>query len=369
MAPYQIFFPIGLLGALWAVGVWFVPTAVLGSPAMFIHGKLIAGVFLWSYIVGFLMTAVPRMTGTPAARIWEYVVGLSITAVLFVTAWMLDPVPFYSAVIAQVLFLAVFAGRRLWLAVKVPPVFFSHVGLAFGLALGGAFAHAKGESYLGLHLYHVGTVLLLVLGIGTRFFAFLSGLPSDFETNAPSWARRGFHALGALTALLLICAGWGFASAYLGLAVVGLVYLFGIWRIQRPATRPSALKWAMRVVAAVIPLTFFLAWSWPELALAWLHLLFIAGFALITLAVSTRVTLAHGSYPTEIETRAPALWGMFVLLAFSALMRVGYGLVDPPFKTMFLHGGGVLWFLALGSWSVSFLPKIFIPGPQQKPSC
>lgn len=370
VAPYQIFFPLGLLGALIAVGIWFLPpTAGLGAPPIFVHGRLIAGVFLWSYIVGFLMTAVPRMTGTRDARPWEYALALALTALLFATAWGLDPRPFYAAAGGQVLFLALYAGRRLRAAAKTPPVFFSHVGIALLLALAGAYAHARGDAFLGLHLYHVGTVLLLVLGIGTRFFSFLSGLPSAFESGAGPARRALFHALGVAVAVLLAAAGRGYAEAYLGLGLLTLVYVFVIWEALRPSARPSALKWSVRTVAAAIPATFLLAWWRPELALTWLHLLFIAGFALITLAVSTRVTLAHGAYPTELETRSPALWAMWILLGLSAAARIAYGLTDAAWKTPALHLAGALWVLALAAWSVSYLPRIFRPGPQAKPSC
>ena len=55
-APYQIFFPIGVLASLLAVGVWFVQGLNwFSSPVLLIHSKLIMGGFLWSFIVGFLM--------------------------------------------------------------------------------------------------------------------------------------------------------------------------------------------------------------------------------------------------------------------------------------------------------------------------
>lgn len=370
LAPYQIFFPLGVLNAMLAVGVWFVQN--LGwfeSPAILIHSKLIVGGFLWSFIVGFLMTAVPRMTGAASANAFEYAAASALLIGQTVFSWNIDARFFYANQGLLVLFLIFYGGRRILKSSKPVPVFFSHVGFAMILALLGSYYHFIGNTFMGIHLYHVGTTLLLILGIGTRFFSFLSGLPSVFENTNSKAARLMFHGAGAATALLLFCAGRGVKNAYLGLFLLSLVYLFGIWRIQRPSDRPSPLKYGVRIVAAMIPASFFLIWLQPAMYVTWLHLLFIGCFGLITFAVATRVTLAHGSYSTDLEMKSPALWCLVAFLVFGIFFRILYGFSAGLWKTSYLHTAATFWILAVVSWCWAFLPRIFKPGPQAKPSC
>lgn len=370
LAPYQLFFPLGILNALVAVGVWFVQN--LGwfeSPSILIHSKLIVGGFLWSFITGFLMTALPRMSGTPSANRFEYFFASALLLGQIAFSFQVDARYFYGNQALLVLFLIVYGGRRLLNLTKPIPIFFSHVGIAMALALAGCCYHFIGNSFMGIHLYHVGTTLLLVLGIGTRFFSFLSGLPSAFENNTAFGPRFLFHCSGVLMGLLLFLAGCGIAMSYLGLTALSLVYLFKIWQIQRPSNRSSALKYGVQIVAAMIPLSFFLTWIQPIMFVTWFHLLFIGCFGLITFAVATRVTLAHGSYSVDLEMQSPALWCLVFFLVLGVIFRILYGFADGLWKVSFLHLAAIFWILAVGSWCWTFLPRIFKPGPQAKPSC
>lgn len=364
LAPYQIFFPIGVLCSALAVGVWLVQNFNwFSAPAILIHSKLIIGGFLWSFIIGFLMTAVPKMTGTPAAKRGEVVFGALLIASQIALSWVTDGRPFYVGQILVVLFIGYFAGTRMFKRTRALPVFFSHIVLAMLLALSGAVALFFGERLMGIHLFHVGTILLLILGIGTRFFSFLSGLPSEFE-GLPPGRQLVFHLLGVLVAAQLVLAGAGVEVAYLGLAATTFVYLIQVWKVLRRSERPSSLKAAVRVVAFMIPLSFLLCWLEPVRFLAWLHLLFIGCFGLMTYAVATRVTLAHGGYSTNLEVRSRGLWLFVGLLLLSALTRVFYGVTEGEFKIHFLHMAAAFWLMAIGCWCYSFARRIIVPGNQ-----
>lgn len=370
LAPYQIFFPLGILNALLAVGVWFVQSLNwFESPTILIHSKLIVGGFLWSFIVGFLMTAIPRMTGTESAHKIEYILASALLIGQSVFSWQLDARYFYTNQALLILFLIIYGGRRVLRSNKPVPVFFSHVGIAMVLALLGSYYHFIGNSLMGIHLYHVGPTLLLVLGIGTRFFSFLSGLPAAFENTTSFAPRFMFHSLGVLTGVLLFCAGKGLSEAYLGLTILSVIYLFAVWKIQRPSDRPSALKYGVRIVAIMIPSSFFMSWLQPAMFVTWFHLLFIGCFGLITFAVATRVTLAHGSYSTDLEMKSSALWYLVVFLVLGIVSRVLYGFSEGLGRKSFLHLAATFWILAVLSWCWVFLPRIFKPGPQAKPSC
>jgi uncharacterized protein involved in response to NO len=370
LAPYQIFFPIGVLCALAAVGVWLVrDLAWFTVPVLFVHSRLIMGGFLWSFIVGFLMTAVPRMSGTSRASLLEYATASALVALQIAGSWIVDGRWFYGSAMALTLFLFVYGGRRLLASAKPVPVFFSHIGIAMLLSFIGSYQGYVGEASMRMHLYNVGAVLLLVLGIGTRFFSFLSGLPSEFEVGGSRTLRTVFHGLGISVGVLLFLAGRGRTIAYLGLALVILLYMFFIWRVQRSSARPSALKVAVRIVAAMIPLSFFLSWVYPSMFVTWFHLVFIGCFALMTFSVATRVTLAHGSYSLDLETKSKALWWLVGFLALALVSRTGYGLAQGWVQKGFLHLAATFWIMAVLIWSWRFFMKIWKSGEEAKPAC
>lgn len=369
LAPYQIFFPIGVLCAFFAIGVWFVQDlAWFSTPVILIHSRLVMGGFLWSFVTGFLMTAVPKMSGTRSANLFEYLAALIIILVQISGSFMIDGRLFYAAAMALSLFIIFYAGRRVATSSKKIPVFFSHVGVGLLLSLIGSYQGFIGDSSPRMHLYNVGAVLLLVLGIGTRFFSFLSGLPSLFENQSKTFARFGFHLLAMIVGVLLWLAGEGFSFAYLGLSLAMLIYLFFVWQIQRSSQRSSALKIAVRLVASIIPLSFFLCWLYPILFLTWFHLIFIGCFAMMTFSVASRVTLAHGSYPIDLETTSRSLWFVVGFIFLALISRIGYGLTEGMTKKSFLHMAAMFWLLAIIVWCWSFLIKIWKPG-KAKSAC
>lgn len=79
LAPYQIFFPIGVLSSLIAVGIWpFHTMGLFEAPVMLIHSRLIVGGFIWSFIIGFLLAAIPKMSGTRNANKFEVLLALAL---------------------------------------------------------------------------------------------------------------------------------------------------------------------------------------------------------------------------------------------------------------------------------------------------
>jgi uncharacterized protein involved in response to NO len=364
-APYQIFFVLGILAAFLGVGVWFLQG--LDVPILWVHSRTMFGGFLWSFITGFLMTAVPRMSGTEAAGRTEIAAALALVGAMLAGAWAIEPIWFYGANALLVCFLILFGARRVLRSRKPIPVFFSHIGMAMALTLAGCYFQITGQSLMGLHIYHVGPILLLVLGIGTRFFSFLSGLESDFENAAKG--RLPFHLAAFALVIALLFAGAGFRHAYLALTLISLFYLVSVWSVFRRATRPSPLKTAVRLVSAMIPLSFLLCWIEPAYLVAWLHLLFIGTFGLITFSVATRVTLAHGSYSTDWEMKSPMLWVLVLCLAVSAAARIAYGTSSGTVRDISLHLAACAWIAGLAAWSYSFLIRILKPGELEKPTC
>ena len=368
IAPYRFFFPLGVLSSIIGVGFWLFQDTGILSPVT-VHSRMMMGGFLWSFITGFLMTALPKMSKTKAANQFEVAGALLLVLIQIILSWQTDHLLYFAASASLIVFIIIFAVRRLLKMNNKLPVFFSHIGLGLAAALMGCYFYVSGQTSLGLLFYFVAPVLLLVLGIGTRFFSFLSGLPAEFEVSGHRVLRLLFHLSAVGILIFLYLAGIGINPAYLALALLSTFYIFMIWKIQRPASRLSTLKYAVRTVAVVIPLSFFLIWIQPVFIITWLHLLFVGCFALLTYSVATRVTLAHGSYSLDLETRSKPLLLFFICLCLALIFRIIYGLNFSAAKPTLLIIAVVLWLSAVLIWSYSFLPKMLFEGPESKASC
>src|SRR5215467_7577450 len=81
--PYRVFFPLGILFGLAGVAIW--PIYSFGLTATYsgrAHALVQIYGFLYAFIAGFLLTAVPRFTGTSQpSRATQY----TLAAVLLVS--------------------------------------------------------------------------------------------------------------------------------------------------------------------------------------------------------------------------------------------------------------------------------------------
>src|SRR5215467_6399203 len=80
--PYRIFFPLGIILGLMGVSIW--PLYYFGITQGYsgrAHAFVQTDGFLYAFIVGFLLTAIPRFTGTdaPSLRI-QYALAALLTA-------------------------------------------------------------------------------------------------------------------------------------------------------------------------------------------------------------------------------------------------------------------------------------------------
>src|SRR5580692_3915357 len=85
--PYRVFFPLGILLGAMGVAIW--PLYYYGVTEGYsgrAHAFVQTDGFLYSFIIGFLLTAVPRFTGTaaPSRRI-QYALAsiVAISAIAF----------------------------------------------------------------------------------------------------------------------------------------------------------------------------------------------------------------------------------------------------------------------------------------------
>lgn len=355
--PYRPFFFVGILAAIVGTSVW-ITHAIVGSahpyPGRF-HAHLMMGLFLMSFAMGFLMTALPRMTSSFRTRRYEFAFAATSLAWLG-TFGLSDPSErnFFWGILLNVGFLVFFATRRIRYRQKNLPEFFPLVFWALLSALAGAVFFLSGSRVLGEHLFYLNFMLCLVLGVGMRLIPMLLGLPARNPKSA--WIH---FALGALVTAAVFLEELVHPSlgTTLRAVLVTATAILG-WRLLTRGARSSGLTWGLRssalsVVAGVWGLAIY-----PEFRLEALHVIYVMGFSLMTLMVASRVILAHGNWGVENELK-----NIFIKLAVFFVLLAGVTRVAavfvPASYDQHLAYASASFILGLGIWSRYFLVRLF----------
>lgn len=363
--PFRVFFPLGVLGGLAGVFLWFAPYLDLGLP----HGGLYHGLlqiqgFALAFAVGFLMTSLPRFMEASRSQGWE--IGLNAILLvgsglaLYLGAWRVAEFG-YMALLAHLL---IFALRRFAGGQDNPPPAFVLVGfgLLCGLAGGWFLLYPlSGFIRLGQNLLEQGMFLAFVMAVGSHLGPRLLHGDRDYpETEGPVFRKMLWLYCGAgllLVASFPLEAGWAPVWGRLLRALVVTVQLLAAVRIHR---RPRAGLWHLYLLWLsfwCVPAGIGLAGLFPDYEMAMLHVTFVSGFGLITLTIASRVVVAHGDFEALWERNAWSLALPGILLVLGTAARLGADLHPAAYLGM-LHGGAGLWLLGTLLWGIAFVPKM-----------
>lgn len=356
--PYRYLFPVasllGILGAfLWLFLQWrwvaFYPRVA--------HGNLMYFGLIWTFIAGFLMTAIPKMTGTSPAKPWE----ISLAAIMPLGQLLLNflnqtDISIYLFAI-QIIFLVIFILQRFLVKKRIPFSGFMFLPLAFTQALLGValfvISGAVNREAVTL-LCGEAFILNLIVGLGSRLVPVISRLPnallpSEASTNE-TWLLPSIVAVLLNLSYILQIAGY----SRIGVVLRVIALALGFVKLLKLFTKP--VRWNVVGIGLKAALVFILvgtALSYPNLhtGLAGLHFLYIGGFALVTFLISIRVLLSHGEQDLSYEISSKRIAAIILLFSFSAVLRFVSGVQ----VMSFLITVSVLAFsLAIVLWLIKF---------------
>jgi uncharacterized protein involved in response to NO len=366
--PYRVFFPLGIVLGLTGVSIW--PLYYLGLTDGY-SGRAHAFVqicgFLYAFAAGFLLTAVPRFTGTesPSLKVQHCLAGLLAVSVsgfefgLFTVG--------HAAFLAAHITVITLAARRFVHRRQNPPATFGLVGMglitgALAAVMNTAIALevlAPAWDPLARRLLTEGMFLMLVLGVGgflgprllgfaalPKFMTAAAANPKGPALNSAALAYAG----AGFLLLLSLLAEYGFefrpAAFVRALVATGVIAATARpWRL--PAVR-TTLAWCVWTANLLVVLGVWLVPLAPAYRADFLHVLFIA-FTLLVLAVGIRVTLSHGGHALSLERGS---WPIRIGLAtglVAMLARLG-----APFapESYFAHlaWAGMFWIAGMLFW-------------------
>ncbi len=361
--PYKIFFPLGFLSATAGILMWVgFEAGVISFFPRAVHAGLMFYGFLWSFIVGFLMTAVPKMTRTMIANSAE----IFVAALLVFLQWVLcvRNMAHASGVLfgVQVVALVAFVVRRFLVSRRLPFEGFVFMPFAFLWGIVVPFGNYMFPSaFSDAHVVIAAQALVfnLVCGIGSRLVPFimridLSESPLDASPNRKLYEFLCFAILLNISFVLESMGHIAFAN--LGRALVLGVYFYRHFHMVKVGAKYSDVGVALRVSLFLTLLGYTVAGFLPEIRLAAQHIVFIGGFSLVTLMVATRVTLAHGGASLDLELRNPAI--RWVLASFSAsviLRTLAFSSLPPSL----VYSAAAMFMIALAIWLKAFTKYLF----------
>ena len=361
--PYRVFFPLGMLCGLAGVAIW--PLYSFGLTATYSgrsHGLVQVFGFLYAFIAGFLLTAVPRFTGTEPPSL---ATQLSLAGMLLVAAVSSELRAFAAATVAFVaahamlftLVLRRFARRK-----QNPPPTFVYIGLGLVAGAAGALLMSgvtlelipASWDLLGKRLLTEGMVMLLVLGVGGFLGPRLLGFappPSHELPLESSVSSVVASSIAGAVILIALIAGYGFDLSRMGYvrALVVSIVMFRSLQLRRRPVLRTTVSWAIWIAHWTIAIGVWVVAAAPRYRADFLHILFIGGFSLLILAIATRVTLSHGGHDLVQERRSWPLRIGITCMLVAMLARLGAPFTGTSYFSH-LEWASLLWIAGILVW-------------------
>lgn len=383
---YRFFFPVGWLFGVVGTVLWilFLHNFITVYPKDW-HADLMTGGFLPLFAAGFLMTAVPRFTGSFGPERGDLILTAALAAGLMITVFLPSRLPFHASLGLFCLFMLAFCWRRIRRrsTYPPPPLFFALV--AFAAQSAASFFQAAHDltgrwetlNTLGRLFLYEGFQLLLILGVGIFLIPNLLGHPSctppvtmgirpkDAKPlpffrliPAPLWAVAAIL-IGSFALEVSVSAPpLADASRALRAAVFTLVS-FHDWKIHRLPRARSTLALSLWISCWLLLLGLWLPAAFPSYAVHGRHLAYVGGFGLMTLAVATRVTLAHGGHDLVLERTSRFFKAAVALVLLATATRTIARLLPEAAYWNHLLFAAWAWTAGLAVWGWFALPRIF----------
>ena len=372
--PYRALFPIGFTWGVIGAGLW--PAYALGAlpyPGTAHRALMIQG-FEHSFVLGFLLTAIPGFTKGERCRPGELAIAIVAALAFGLASLAGQTLVAQGAFVVSALMLLTAVLRRVRHAKLTPPLELMFVGFGLLMGLAGGLwqlaaaagwtpAFAGSVPRFGERLVSLGMVLSLVLGVGGLLVPAFAGMRDPLVipgiARAHEWRGRLMLYATLLAAFTLAfvaeLAGHPQSGAMLralAASTLGLL-VWKLWRLPGRRDVPAFVLWTSGWL--VMAGLWVLALD-PAFTIGGLHVVFIGGFGLLTLGIGTRVVVAHGRHPLADEGRTLTPW-VVAAIALALLARLAAEWV-PAGSTLLLATSGTLWVVGWSLWALAAWPRI-----------
>jgi uncharacterized protein involved in response to NO len=368
--PYRLFFPLGWLLCAVGIGHWLLHSLRLlpdYRPVFHVTAQMQG--FVTCFVAGFLFTMIPRRLAAEPPRNWQLAIvaiaPVAATALAWRRAWVPTQLIWAAGAFVLLTFVATrLLGRR---ADRRGPNVFLWLPIGLGLGVAGALLTVL-EPYLprlGLSWHQLGQDLVLqamplalIVGAGGIVFPLMTrdeGPPDGFGPG-DRMALLG-HTLAAVILVLSfwVAGSWSLRVGLLLRAAVVLSVLMASAQLWRAPRRRGWNAWLIYACGWAMPAGLLIAAAWPLQQRAGLHVSFIAGVALLALAVAAQVSFGHGGRREEILGR-PVMVPVVAALVIVATAARAAMEIDPQRYFWWMQVAAVTFLAALVLWGVWVAP-------------
>jgi uncharacterized protein involved in response to NO len=383
--PYRLFFPLGIILGGVGIGHWL--AYFLGwiqNYSGFFHSSLQMQAYMSSFVIGFLLTAMPRFANAPHATRLEISVFLllilGVWGFLSRGEWIFSQICFLSILMA----LGLFAFRRFRQkkSVSRPPLEFVWIPIALLHGMIGTLLMTAVQLTLitpafikvAKPMMDQGFILSVVIGVGGFLGPRLMGLfqPLIAVQGAVSSEilriRKKTVRFHLAMGFLFFLSFWaeGLDLRFFAYALRAVVVTVTLLRSRAWPRWPRASDFYVWLLWASF--WFVVAGSWaivlfPKYRIEMLHLIFIGGFSLMTFSVATMVAMSHAGEPDRLRRPMWILW----LVAFGIGIAVVLRAAAPFYLAVYfriLAFSSFCWLVVGVSWLCFIFPK-FLKVPHE----
>ncbi|MBX7147657.1 NnrS family protein [bacterium] len=371
--PFRLFFPLGTLMALMGVLYWpLTLTGRMHEHTPWFHKQLVLFGFLFSFVIGFLGTAVPRFTAASLLSIGEVVILFLLWTGGVLGIFYENHLWTSLLIILTLIFLITTLAKRFLTRQKNPPPTFIFIPFGFlCLFLSQLLSFSSNPQLLTLskNLFFQGTILFLLLGVGGFLIKSILGfgaiLPQNPGDKMPdiSFLNKSHTLLITLASLLFLSF---FIEVYLhekvGMCLKAFIASFFCFYQIQIHKKPTSGKLTAQTLR--FSLWFLVIGLWGatlapfQYRVSFLHLGFVGGFSLSTFAVATRVILSHTGNGHLLNQKYTPFTIAVILMSIGLLARFGADFV-PAGYIHHLTYGAITWAIGVIVWSIFILAKTF----------
>jgi len=383
--PYRLFFPLGVWMGIVGISPWLLyALGLVDTYSGMFHSSIQMLVYMHCFIIGFLMTFIPRFTGT------FYASRAEVFSFLFLFLGMAGSLRAERWQTAQILYLVwlflliVFLIRRIRVRERKggkPPLELIWIPIAIFHAFVGTIVYLLAQEQIvpnwmlkvGRSMMEQGFLISIVLGIGGFLIPRILGIaPIKSSGGCCESCACAAKKMSVTLKSVLFHSGCGlalFTSFWVeGLGFIRSAYLIkgGVSILQFSSARIffglppqvglyAKLAWfSCRMVVS----GFVLAAIFPKYSIEMLHITFIGGFSLMTFAIGTMVVLSHAGQAEKLKKPLWILWIIAAALGFSLVERL-LTIFFPGAFFRILAMASALWIVGAAAWLIFILPKLF----------
>ena len=364
---------MGVAFAIAGAVPWILDAAGIGVYPGALHRSLMIQGFEQSFVLGFLLTALPGFLHAERCAAWELWLAVTLQIAFGIAAFSGATEWAQIAYLSSLALLGSAAVRRIGRSRARPPVemVFVPFGILCGIA-GAALTIAGRAGWIAEpipgfagRLLSLGMMLSVVLGMGGLLVPVFAGVrdPLVIPGIAAPQARAGRRVLyGAiLVALASAFALEAIGQARLGMALraaAASVMVLLVWKVWKRSALSTPGGWVLRTAGWLTMSGLWLAVAFPPLQVAALHVTLIGGFGLLTLGVGSRVVISHGGHglPAERRLVTPVVVTLVVIaMVLRASAEIPGGPSEWPGRIDAIRGTAGMLAAAAACWSLAWL--------------